>query len=72
VDVATEESIQKSLRTLRRGRTTLIIAHRLSTVHDADRILVLDNGRIAEQGGHDQLIRQRGRYAALVAAQAMS
>ena len=70
VDVATEESIQESLRALRRGRTTLIIAHRLSTVRDADRILVLDDGRIAEHGAHDQLIQQRGRYAALVAAQA--
>lgn len=69
VDVATEESIQESLRALRRGRTTLIIAHRLSTVRDADRILVLDDGRIAEHGEHDQLIQQRGRYAALVAAQ---
>lgn len=70
VDVAAEASIQESLRTLRRGRTTLIIAHRLSTVRDADRILVLDSGRIIEHGGHDQLIQQRGRYAALVAAQA--
>jgi ABC-type multidrug transport system fused ATPase/permease subunit len=69
VDVATESEIQSSLEDLRRGRTTLIIAHRLSTVRDADRILVLDHGRIVEEGSHDALLRREGRYARLVATQ---
>jgi len=70
VDVAAESSILAALRPLRRGRTTLLIAHRLSTVRDADQILVLDHGRIVETGSHQELIRREGRYARLVAAQA--
>jgi len=69
VDVASEAGIQESLRELRRGRTTLVIAHRMSTVRDADRILVLDRGRIVEEGSHDSLLGRRGRYARLVEAQ---
>jgi ATP-binding cassette, subfamily C, bacterial CydD len=72
VDVAAESSILAALQPLRRGRTTLVIAHRLSTVQDADKILVLDRGRIVEAGSHQQLLRQQGRYARLVAAQAVS
>ncbi len=72
VDVAAESSILTALEPLRRGRTTLLIAHRLSTVRDADQILVLDHGRIVETGSHQQLLRQEGRYARLVAAQATS
>ena len=72
VDVASEAGIQESLRELRRGRTTLVIAHRMSTVRDADRILVLDRGRIVEEGSHDSLLGRRGRYARLVEAQRSS
>jgi len=70
VDVAAEASILAALQPLRQGRTTLVIAHRLSTVRDADQILVLDHGRIVETGSHQQLIGRQGRYARLVAAQA--
>ena len=72
VDVAAESSILAALEPLRRGRTTLLIAHRLSTVRDADQILVLDHGRIAEAGSHQQLMDSGGRYARLLAAQAAS
>lgn len=66
LDSRTESAIQKTLRKARNGRTTLVVAHRLSTVADADQILVLKAGRIVERGGHHELVaRQRGEYAAL-------
>ena len=55
-----------------RGRTALVVAHRLSTVRDADQILVLEGGRITEQGSHDQLLARGGRYARMVAHAASS
>lgn len=62
IDTETEEKIQKGLANMRKGRTSLIIAHRLSTIKDADKILVLNNGEIVEQGSHDELIDQKGTY----------
>jgi ATP-binding cassette subfamily B protein len=65
LDSRTEAAIQATLRRLRGGRTTLVVAHRLSTIADADQILVLKGGRIVEQGDHAQLIDRDGEYAAL-------
>lgn len=62
VDTETEEAIQAALRKMRKGRTTIAIAHRLSTVQDADQILVLRQGEIVERGTHQSLLRQRGLY----------
>jgi ATP-binding cassette subfamily B protein len=69
LDAATEARVSKALRTLMAGRTTFIIAHRLSTVRDADEILVFDNGRIVEQGDFNGLLARRGRFADLVETQ---
>jgi ATP-binding cassette subfamily B protein/subfamily B ATP-binding cassette protein MsbA len=66
LDTESERLIQGSLRTLMQGRTSFVIAHRLSTIAHADRILVLENGRIIEQGRHDELMQQSGRYRAMV------
>jgi ATP-binding cassette subfamily B protein/subfamily B ATP-binding cassette protein MsbA len=65
IDTRTELAIQRALRTLLAGRTSLIIAHRLSTVRDADLILVVDAGRIVERGRHDELVAAGGLYAEL-------
>lgn len=62
VDTRTEKKIQDAMVRLMKNRTSLIIAHRLSTVRDADRIIVMDKGRIVETGSHDELLAQKGRY----------
>ena len=67
LDTQTEAAVQAELERLAEGRTTITIAHRLSTVRDADQIVVLDRGRIVERGSHDELMERRGAYAALVA-----
>ncbi|GAV14410.1 lipid A export ATP-binding/permease protein MsbA [Paenibacillus sp. NAIST15-1] len=69
VDTATERQIQEAMMRLIRGRTTFAIAHRLSTLRHATRIIVLDQGRLVEVGSHDQLLSQNGVYAKLVQAQ---
>jgi ATP-binding cassette subfamily B protein len=69
VDTHTEAAILRGLRTALAGRTTLITSHRISAVRDADWILVLDEGRVVEQGAHDELVALGGRYAALVRRQ---
>ncbi|MDN3295695.1 ABC transporter ATP-binding protein [Streptomyces ficellus] len=69
VDTRTEVLIQKAMARLAHGRTSFVIAHRLSTVRDADVILVMENGAIVEQGTHDQLLSAEGAYARLYAAQ---
>jgi ABC-type transport system involved in Fe-S cluster assembly fused permease/ATPase subunit len=69
VDVESEQAIQAALRALTKGRTTIAIAHRLSTLREADRILVFDRGRLIEQGGHQELLRTDGQYARLVRLQ---
>jgi subfamily B ATP-binding cassette protein MsbA len=70
LDTESEALIQKSLAALMQGRTTLVIAHRLSTIRQADRILVLEGGRIVERGTHDELIAAHGRYYDLYTYQA--
>ena len=67
LDTATERAVQQAFDALARGRTTITIAHRLSTVRDADQIVVLDHGRVAETGTHADLLAGQGRYAALAA-----
>ncbi|MFZ0408718.1 MAG: ABC transporter ATP-binding protein, partial [Cyanobium sp.] len=70
VDNETEAAIQRSLDQITADRTTLVIAHRLSTVRHADRIIVMEQGRIVESGGHDELLRREGAYADLWRVQA--
>src|SRR5215216_1148306 len=67
LDVATERAVGEALERLAEGRTTIVIAHRLSTVRDADQIAVLDRGEVAERGTHEELVAAGGRYAELVA-----
>ena len=70
LDTETERAVQEALDRLSEGRTTISIAHRLSTVRDAEQIAVIAGGRVAELGSHDELIELGGRYASMIAAQA--
>jgi ATP-binding cassette subfamily B protein len=69
LDVETESAIQESLNNLTKGRTTVAIAHRLSTLRSADRLIVLDKGKVAEAGTHVELLKKKGIYYKLVMAQ---
>ena len=69
VDTQTEQQIQAAMRTLMQGKTCFVIAHRLSTIRSADHILVLDQGRVAEQGTHDSLMAEKGLYYTLYQSQ---
>ena len=69
VDTQTEMHIQSAMVALMKGRTSLIIAHRLSTIRDADKIIVIDGGRIAEEGSHDELLEKKGAYYRLYQSQ---
>ena len=70
MDTETEKEIQKALDNLVHGRTTIAIAHRLSTLHKANRLVVLDKGQIVEVGNHDELMARQGAYYRLYEAQA--
>ena len=69
LDSESEQLIQNALQELMKERTALVIAHRLSTIHKMDRIIVVDNGKIIEEGTHKQLVAKKGQYAELWAHQ---
>jgi subfamily B ATP-binding cassette protein MsbA len=72
LDAENEAAVGRALETLREGRTTLVIAHRLATVQEADRIVVMQDGRAVEQGTHARLVAEDGLYARMVRTQAFA
>ena len=72
LDTESEKLVQEALTSLLEGRTSVVIAHRLSTIHNADRIIVIDSGRIAEQGTHAELMERNGIYAKLIEMQSLT
>jgi subfamily B ATP-binding cassette protein MsbA len=72
LDTESEKLVQEALTSLLKGRTSVVIAHRLSTIHNADRIIVIDQGRIAEQGSHAELMALNGIYAKLIEMQSLA
>lgn len=72
MDTATERKIQNAIDRLKEGRTIIAIAHRLSTLRDADKLCVIEHGKLAEQGTHDELIRAKGKYFELYKLQSES
>ncbi|MBQ1921331.1 MAG: ABC transporter ATP-binding protein, partial [Ruminococcus sp.] len=70
IDTRTERMVQESMDKLMKGRTTFVIAHRLSTVRNSDCIIVLEQGRIIERGTHEQLLEQKGKYYSLYTGKA--
>ena len=72
IDTRTEQLVQEGMDRLMKGRTTFVIAHRLSTVRNSDCIMVLEQGRIIERGTHDQLIEEKGRYYQLYTGHAIA
>ena len=72
LDAATERQLQQALEEAMAGRTTFVIAHRLATIRNADRIFVFDQGEIVESGRFDELVAKNGRFAALARAQFMA
>ena len=72
IDTRTEQLVQEGMDRLMKGRTTFVIAHRLSTVRNSDCIMVLEQGRIIERGTHDQLMEEKGRYYQLYTGNAIA
>ena len=72
LDTESEKLVQEALNTLLEGRTSIVIAHRLSTIRNADKIIVIEQGRITEEGTHTELISRKGTYAKLIEMQQLS